>query len=83
MHLLTVVCNIFSLCIDSIDLQTIFWDCIVAVLIHDALCVVAEVEVRLMIPPVFVVSVLVELSAPIVESVRDLVTDHEADGSKI
>lgn len=79
----TIVRNIFPLCVDSVDLQTVFWHAVVAVLVHDALRVIPEVEVGLMVPPVLVVAVLIKLPASVVEAVRDLVSNHESDGSKV
>ena len=81
--LLTIVRNVLALRIDSIDLQPVFRDSVIAVLVDDALRVVPEVEIGLVVPPVFVVAVLVELPAPVIEAVCDLVSDHEADGSKV
>lgn len=82
-RLLTVVSDVLPLSVDSIDLQSVLRDSVVAVLIDDTLRVVSEVEICLMIPPVFVVAVFVELTSAIIEAMSDLVSDNKADGTEV
>lgn len=76
---LTVVGDVLALRIYAIDLQSVFGHSVVVVLVHDALCMIAEVEISLVVPPVFIVAVLVELTSPVIEAMSDFVSDHEAD----
>ena len=83
MKALTIVCNVLALSVDPVDLKTIFRNSVVVVLIDDTLCMISEIEISLMIPPVLVVAIPVELSSPVIESMRDFMSDNETYGTEV
>lgn len=79
----SVVGDVFALRIDPIDFETILRYRVVAILFNDTLGTIAEIAIRHRVPPVHVVAVLVKLSATIIKTVRDLMSNHETNGSEI
>lgn len=61
----------------------VFRDDKVVVLVDDAVGSLLELFIGLMFPPVPVVAIAVELTAAVVETVCDLVTDDVADGTVV
>lgn len=77
----TVVRNVLALGVDTVEVELHIWLSVVAVLFDDA---AGLLQVRLLgigLPPVYKVSVLVELSSLVVETVRNLVTNNETNCS--
>lgn len=79
----TIVCNVFPLSVDPIDRKAIFFHGVIGVLFHDTLSPIPEVEIRLMVPPIFVVTILVKLPSTIIKSMSDLVTNDKSNGTKV
>lgn len=74
-----VVGDVLALRVDAVDVEAVFRQCVVAVLINDALLSLLELTFRLRLPPVAIDAVLVELAADVVEAVCDFVSHHVAD----
>lgn len=64
-------------------LKTDFFCCVIAVLIDNTLSFFDEFDFCFLRPPIYEISVFVELSSLIVETVSYFVSDNETDGSVI
>lgn len=78
-----IVGDVFALCHATVHVHAHLVDAIPRILVDHALGALLERSDRRVVPPLHHVAVLVELSALVVEAVRDLVSDDNADAAVV
>merc|ERR1711915_771587 len=79
----TIVCDIFSLCSNAIDIKSlpINLNRVVAVLIYDALCLLQIFLLGFGFPPVNQVAISILLTSLVIKSMGYLMPNNKPDGS--
>ena len=79
----SVVSNVFTLSVDTIDSHSVLGKGVITILIDNTLGSCFELLIGNMVPPVFIVTILVKLSTTIIKTVSNFMTNNKSNGTKV